>query len=194
MQKHIAISCLIILLSSCVGSSNESLALDVLKKITGTFDTEVTLTLKDTEPLDENPPPPPTNDEKQLLIADDHSSNHNYGDLNGGTMGDDGEVYYTPEEMPEFPGGDQKMKEYLRDHIHYPEMAREQGIQGKVWLRFVVDESGNISKVEIVKGIGGGCDEEAKRVIQNMPAWTPGMMKGKPVKVAFTLPVNFVLR
>ncbi len=92
--------------------------------------------------------------------------------------------------MPEFKGD---IYQYLSKHIHYPNMAMQDHITGKVLIRFVVNENGSISNVEVVRGIGGGCDEEAKRVVQNMPKWSPGMQNGRAVKVYFTLPINFRL-
>lgn len=94
------------------------------------------------------------------------------------------------EVMPEFKGD---IYQYLSKHIHYPNMAMQDHITGKVLIRFVVNEDGSISNVEVVRGIGGGCDEEAKRVVQNMPEWSPGMQNGRAVKVYFTLPINFRL-
>lgn len=94
------------------------------------------------------------------------------------------------EVMPEFKGD---IYQYLSKHIHYPNMAMQDHITGKVLIRFVVNENGSISNVAIVRGIGSGCDEEAKRVVQNMPKWSPGMQNGRAVKVYFTLPINFRL-
>ncbi|MEZ5083006.1 MAG: energy transducer TonB [Bacteroidales bacterium] len=72
-------------------------------------------------------------------------------------------------------------------------MARESGIQGRVFVTFVVERDGNITDVKILRGIGGGCDEEALRVIKNMPKWTPGKQRGKPVRVQFNMPIMFKL-
>ena len=98
------------------------------------------------------------------------------------------------EMMPEFPGGQIAFDEFLNRNLTYPTMAKENGIQGKVWIGFMVDKLGNISNVEVLKGIGGGCDEEAKRVVEMMPRWKPGTQDGKPVNVKFRFPINFTLQ
>jgi TonB family protein len=92
--------------------------------------------------------------------------------------------------MPKFNG---ELNAYLMQNIHYPQKAIDKNIEGKVYVKFVVNEDGSISDVTIIKGIGGGCDEEAKRVVMAMPNWSPGMQNGKKVKVMFTLPVLFKL-
>ncbi len=109
----------------------------------------------------------------------------------GGTGTD--EVFTVVEQMPEFPGGEAARNEFLDKNMQYPTMAKEQGIQGKVWLSFIVDKFGNVSNVEVLRGIGGGCDEEAVRVVSMMPRWTPGKQSGRPVVVKFRFPINFTL-
>lgn len=100
-------------------------------------------------------------------------------------------VFTYVEQMPE-PSVD--IPSYLGKNIHYPEAAREAGVEGRVILRFVVNEDGSVSDIQIVRGIGSGCDEEAKRVLASMPKWKPGKQNGRPVKVYFTLPVTFKLQ
>jgi protein TonB len=104
------------------------------------------------------------------------------------------EVFTIVEQMPSFPGGDQKMYEYLGKNIKYPQIARESGIQGRVFVNFVVEPDGSVSNVKVLRGIGGGCDEEAMRVVKGMPKWTPGKQRGKAVRVSYTLPVVFKLQ
>lgn len=104
------------------------------------------------------------------------------------------EIFQIVEEMPAYPGGDQKMMEYIAKNIKYPQIARESGIQGRVFVGFVVEPDGSVSNVKIMRGIGGGCDEEAMRVVKSMPKWKPGKQRGKPVRVSYTLPVNFKLQ
>ena len=104
------------------------------------------------------------------------------------------EVFTIVEQMPSFPGGDAKMYEYLGKNIKYPQIARETGIQGRVFVNFVVEPDGSVSNVTVLRGIGGGCDEEAMRVVKNMPKWKPGKQRGKPVRVQYMLPVNFRLQ
>jgi protein TonB len=115
------------------------------------------------------------------------------GDELVGNTGTD-EVFTVVEQMPEFPGGDPAMNEFLDKNLQYPTMAKEQGIQGKVWIGFIVDKFGNVSNVEVLRGIGGGCDEEAARVVGIMPRWNPGKQSGRPVIVKFRFPINFTLR
>lgn len=94
------------------------------------------------------------------------------------------------EQMPEFSGN---MNEYMSSHLLYPEAATSASISGKVIIEFVVNEDGSVSNVKVLRGIGGGCDEEAARMVSSMPKWKPGKQNGMPVKVLFTLPINFVL-
>lgn len=83
--------------------------------------------------------------------------------------------------------------EYLSGNITYPEDAKEKGISGRVFIQFVIEKDGSVSNVKVMKGIGGGCDEEAVRVVKSMPKWKPGKQKGKPVRVNYILPVSFKL-
>ena len=104
------------------------------------------------------------------------------------------EVFTIVEEMPSYPGGDQKMYEYLGKNIKYPQIARESSIQGRVFVNFVVEPDGSVSNVKVLRGIGGGCDEEAVRVVKSMPKWKAGKQRGKAVRVSYTLPVVFKLQ
>jgi len=104
------------------------------------------------------------------------------------------EIFTIVEEMPEFPGGMQKLADYLAKNIKYPQMARESGIQGRVFVNFVVEPDGSVSNVNVMRSLGGGCDEEAMRVVKSMPKWKPGKQRGKAVRVSYILPVNFKLQ
>ena len=104
------------------------------------------------------------------------------------------EIFQIVEEMPEFPGGMQKLADYLAKNIKYPQMARESGIQGRVFINFVVETDGSVSNVKALNSLGGGCDEEAIRVVKSMPKWKAGKQRGKPVRVSYNLPVNFKLQ
>ena len=104
------------------------------------------------------------------------------------------EIFQIVEEMPAYPGGDQKLMEYVAKNIKYPQIARETGIQGRVFVSFVVEPDGSVSNVKVLRGIGGGCDEEAMRVVKSMPKWKPGKQRGKAVRVSYMLPVNFKLQ
>ena len=104
------------------------------------------------------------------------------------------EIFQIVEEMPAYPGGDQKLMEFIAKGIKYPQIARETGIQGRVFVGFVVEPDGSVSNVKLLRGIGGGCDEEAMRVVKSMPKWKPGKQRGKAVRVSYMLPVNFKLQ
>ena len=95
---------------------------------------------------------------------------------------------------PEFEGGMDAFYKYMTDNIHYPEQAKAEGIQGRVLVRFVVRDNGDIVNVEVAKGIGGGCDEEAVRVVKAMPKWKPAIYEGKAVNVQYALPISFKLQ
>lgn len=97
------------------------------------------------------------------------------------------------EQMPEYPGGQKEMMKFINANLKYPVIASEMGVQGTVIVQFVVGRDGRIGSIKVVRGIGSGCDEEAIRVLQKMPAWNPGRQGGKPVLVFFTLPFRFVL-
>jgi len=103
-------------------------------------------------------------------------------------------IYTTVEKMPTFPGGEFKMYEFLAMNIRYPQRAREDGYSGTVYVRFVVEPDGTITNTEVAKGVGGGCSEEAVRVVKMMPNWIPGEASGKKVRVTYTLPINFRLQ
>lgn len=100
------------------------------------------------------------------------------------------QIFTYVEQMPEFNGN---VQEYLANKLRYPDQAREAGIEGRVIVKFVVNEDGDISDAQVVRGIGGGCDEEALRVVKSMPKWKAGKQNGRPVKVYFTLPISFRL-
>ena len=104
------------------------------------------------------------------------------------------EIFMVVEEMPEFPGGVAKLGDYLAKNIKYPQMARESGVQGRVFINFVIEPDGHVSNVKVMRGIGAGCDEEAVRVVKSMPKWKPGKQRGKAVRVSYNLPVNFQLK
>ena len=102
-------------------------------------------------------------------------------------------VFTVVEEMPGFPGGEESRLKFLQDNIQYPQVAKESGISGTVYVSFVVNSQGKVGDVKIMRGIGGGCDEEALRVIGLMPKWNPGKQAGKAVRVQFTMPIKFTL-
>ncbi len=102
-------------------------------------------------------------------------------------------TYVQVEQMPEFPGGQDALLKYLSNNIQYPAKARQAGIQGMVYVTYVVEKDGSITGVKVNKGLGGGCDEEAIKVVSAMPNWQPGTQRGKVVRVQYNLPIRFVL-
>ena len=98
------------------------------------------------------------------------------------------------EVMPEFPGGEQAMMKFVSENVQYPEKAKEKEISGRVLVGFIVEKDGSVNEVKIVRGIGGGCDEEAVRVVKAMPKWKPGKQDGKTVRVSYTMPFFFKMQ
>ena len=98
------------------------------------------------------------------------------------------------EDAPEFKGGTDALLEYLRDNIEYPERCKQEEIQGRVIVTFVVEKDGSIVEPEVVKSVDPELDAEALRLVSNMPAWTPGKQNGKEVRVRYSVPVNFRLK
>jgi protein TonB len=103
------------------------------------------------------------------------------------------EVFTIVEDAATPPGGYQAFYEYVGKRLKYPAQARRMGIEGKVYVQFVVDKDGSLTEVQAVKGIGAGCDEEAVRVLQSAPKWSPPKQRGKPVKQRIILPITFKL-
>ncbi len=120
------------------------------------------------------------------------------GDGTGKDKGSGGPVIVVPETPRKIaeimPAYDGDMQKYLADNVRYPEQARNAGIEGSVIVEFVIDEEGRVTMAHVARGIGGGCDEEALRVINSMPKWKPGKQNGRAVKVFFSLAVEFVLQ
>lgn len=102
-------------------------------------------------------------------------------------------VYQQVEVMPEYPGGETALMNDLIGAIIYPEEARKNGIQGKVYVTFVVDEQGKVTNAKIERGIEASLDQESLRVVNGLKTWNPGKEKGKVVKVAYTIPINYAL-
>ena len=97
------------------------------------------------------------------------------------------------EDMPEFPGGEQAIFSYISENVVYPEQAKADTIQGTVYLKFVVDKTGKVAQTEIIRGVHPLLDQEAIKVIENMPEWIPGKQSGKPVDVSMSIPIMFQL-
>lgn len=132
-------------------------------------ETVASTTTQEGQKIDAPPPPPPPVEEETFDLA-------------------------AVQEQPEFPGGMGKMYEYLQKNTKYPDMEYDAGIQGKVWVEFVVERSGEVSDVKVRRGVSPGLDKEALRAVRSMPNWNPGKMNGKAVKVRFTIPVDFKLK
>ncbi|MDD2797200.1 MAG: energy transducer TonB [Bacteroidales bacterium] len=108
---------------------------------------------------------------------------------------DDEQVVFTVvEDMPQFPGGDAALMSYIAKAVKYPTIAQENGIQGRVICAFVVNKDGHVTDAEVLRGVDPSLDKEALRVINSMPIWKAGKQRGKPVRVKYTLPVNFRLQ
>lgn len=166
---------------------------------------DIPITRQETPP----PPPPPEPSTELVIVDDDVEIDEEF------TIDVEATVFtqvqeYTPvfvqeeeieedviftvvEDQPSFPGGEEARIKYLTDNLRYPQMAREAGIQGTVFVTFVVERDGSVTDVRVLRGIGGGCDEEAVRVVRNMPRWQPGRQRGQPVRVQFNMPIRFVL-
>ena len=150
------------------------------------------------EKIDEIPPP-------QEKLTETHVAEETHeGDPDALVVADtknevieDNTVYdlVAIQEQPGFPGGDGELFKFLQKNIQFPQVEKENGIQGKVFITFVVDKDGSVVNVEVYKGLKGGpgCDKEALRVVKMMPKWSPGKQNGKSVKVRYILPIHFKL-
>jgi len=103
-------------------------------------------------------------------------------------------IHVTAEVQPSFPGGVEAFYQYVSKEMNYPRRAINRGVGGKVFVQFVVNKDGSLTDVEVIKGIGAGCDEEAVRVLKNAPRWNPGKQRGKPVRVRMVIPIIFKLQ
>jgi protein TonB len=161
---------------------------------------------KDEEVLEEEPPPPTVEEIKDKEISTETKKGEEDGvDASLAEPGNapappvleepkEEEPFAYVEQMPTFPDGQEAMYKYIYEKIKYPAIARENGIAGQVIVQFVVSKEGDIQKARVVRGIGGGCNEEALRVVNGMPRWKPGKHNGRAVPVTFTLPIKFVLQ
>ena len=104
-----------------------------------------------------------------------------------------GDVFFKVEVMPKYPGGEEALRVDISKSVKYPDEAKKKGIQGKVYVTFVVNEEGKVVDSKIARGVAPSLDKEALRVMSELKTWTPGEQKGKPVKVQYTVPINFAL-
>ena len=108
---------------------------------------------------------------------------------------EEAEIFFIVEDMPSFQGkGQDGFRTWIGNNLQYPEIAAENGISGRVFVKFVVEPDGSISNVQLVRGVDPALDKEAIRVVKSSPKWAPGKQRGKPVRVSFTFPINFVLQ
>ena len=147
------------------------------------------------------PPPPPPPDiieivedeveiEKELEIEDTDTDQDEIIEIE---EEDDDEIFMVVENMPAFPGGDLGLMKFIQKTVKYPPIAKENDITGKVYVSYVVNKKGKVTNVKIVRGVDKYLDAEAKRVVKLLPYNTPGMQRGKPVNVQYTIPINFTL-
>ena len=162
-----------------------------------------------TRPETPPPPPPPEPSQELIIVDDDVEIEEEFMIDTEATVFtevqeftpiiveeeevEEEQIFTIVEDQPTFPGGDAALMQYLTNNLRYPTMAREAGIQGTVFVTFVVERDGSITDVRVLRGVGGGLDEEAVRVVRNMPRWTPGRQRGQAVRVQFNLPIRFVL-
>ncbi|MBN1252665.1 MAG: energy transducer TonB [Bacteroidales bacterium] len=107
---------------------------------------------------------------------------------------EEAQIFFIVEKMPEFPGGELGLRKYISTHVNYPNIARENGIEGRIYVRFCVTSTGNVEKVSIARGVDPILDKEALRVVKELPKWKAGEQRGKKVNVWYTVPINFQLQ
>jgi len=155
-------------------------------------------------------PPPPQQTIEVLNIVDDDTEIEDEFEMDDVEADDDTqveivelddeeedeepEIFFIVETMPVFPGGELGLRKYIATHVKYPNIARENGIEGKVYVRFCVTSKGTVEKVSIARGVDPILDKEALRVVKALPKWKPGEQRGKKVNVWYTVPINFQLQ
>lgn len=179
---------------------------DLLGKSTNTFEETI-----EVPPTEQPPPPPPQVQQPQIVEVPDEEEIEEDIKVNldievtqetkvqeivvqAEEPKEEVDEIFTIVEDPASPkGGITAFYKYVQDKMKYPAQARRMGIEGRVFVEFVIDKDGSITEVRAVKGIGAGCDEEAVRVVQSSPNWNPGKQRGKPVKQRMVLPITFKL-
>ena len=152
---------------------------------------------------EEKPPPPPPPPPEVIEIVEDDVEIEDEIEIEDTESDedveieieeeDDEEFFMVVENMPEFPGGDLGLMKYIQKNVKYPAIAKEYNITGKVYVSFIVDRSGSVTNVKIVRGVDKNLDAEAMRVVKSLPKYKPGKQRGKSVRVMFTIPINFTL-
>ncbi len=159
------------------------------------------------------PPPPPPKVVDMLVIVDDNTEIIDELEIEDSEAtnktaitavmqvsnekeeeAEDAPVFFIVEEMPEFPGGQLALRKFIAQAVKYPVIAQENGIQGKVFVNFVVGKDGSITNAKISRGVDPSLDKEALRVVMSLPKWKPGKQGGKAVRVSYTVPINFQLQ
>lgn len=206
---------LLIALGACLVAFNiKSYEMEEVEVSTRTAIDEVDETVIQTQQEETPPPPEPEAPEvvtEVTVVDNDAKIEHELGIVD---MGDDAskevqtftpvqvevekeeveeEIFTVVENDPEFPGGLEALYKFIGENVKYPQVAKESGITGKVYVQFVVEKNGSVGNVKVLRDIGGGCGTEAVRVVKMLPKWKPGMQRGKAVRVYYTLPVNFSL-
>ena len=149
------------------------------------------------------PPPPPPPPPEVIEIVEDEVEIENELEIEDTESDEDemieieeesdDEFFMVVENMPEFPGGDLGLMNYIKKNVKYPPIAKEYNITGKVFVSFIVNQSGSVTNVKIVRGVDKNLDAEALRVVKSLPKYKPGKQRGKAVRVMFTIPINFTL-
>ncbi len=176
------------------------------------FEDEVVQQTRQEKPPEATPPPPPQQVVEVLNIVDDkqdideefvpqdaEATEETEVEIPTAVIEEkkeevEEEIFMVVEKMPEFPGGDLGLRKYIATHVKYPNVARESGIEGKVYLRFCVTSTGAVKKVSVLRSVDPLLDKEAVRVIKSLPKWTPGEQRGQKVSVWYTVPINFQLQ
>ena len=204
----------VILAAALVAFNIKSYDKEVKDVSTRTADVEIDADIIQTS--EDTPPPPPPEEPEVVatelnVVENDAEDIHEVGIINAEAKADEAleftrvevkeeveeaeeEVFLVVEEDPEFPGGLDALSKFIADNIKYPQLAKENNITGKVFVSFVVEKDGRVGQVKILRDIGGGCGNEAVRVVKMMPRWKPGKQRGKAVRTQFNLPVNFDLQ
>jgi protein TonB len=163
-------------------------------------------------PTDQLPPPPPKIQQPQIIEVPDEKKIEEEIEINMDTevseetkveeiviapveeKEDVDQIFSIVEEQATYKGGLASFYEFVGKKIKYPAQAKRMNIEGKVFVEFVIERDGRLTDVKAIKGIGGGCDEEAVRVVMSSPGWNPGKQRGKPVRTRFVIPINFRLQ
>ena len=187
-------------------TDKEEGALDLMGKNTNTFEETM-----EVPPIEQPPPPAPVIQQPQVIEVPDEEEIKDDIKVNLDVEVTDetkvetivvqaeepkeetDEIFTVVEESATPKGGMQAFYKFVGEKIKYPAQARRMGIEGRVFVEFVINKDGSLSDVRSIKGIGAGCDEEAVRIVQSAPSWNPGKQRGKAVKQRYTLPIIFKL-